>query len=81
MFTDDSAWEFIAEKLAAGHPYEDVLLDKPAGNRAIVLHIDLPGGTVPLYVKVEIGAANHPIGRSFHLSYKQGTSNGSNLFH
>jgi len=81
MFTDDSAWELIAEKLAAGHPYEDVLLDVPAGNRAIVLHINLPGETSSLYIKVEIGFANCPIGRSFHLSYKQGTNNGSNLYH
>lgn len=69
-FNDASAWEFIAEKLTAGHPYQEIKLDNPKGAPAIVMEIvisSLP--TDPkLYIKIQIGAGNAPIGRSFHIS-------------
>ena len=68
-FTDDSAWELIASSLEAGHTYDLVTLEVPAGAQAIVMLIQLPNEAKPLYVKVEVGAACKAIGRSFHFSY------------
>ena len=56
-------------KLESGHPYDMVTLDVPAGAEALVMLIPLPNERKPLYIKVEVGAACKPIGRSFHLSY------------
>lgn len=67
-FTDASAWEFVAEKLEAGHPYEEMLLDNPKGALAIVMHIQLTASDPLLYVKVQVGVGNKAIGRSFHYS-------------
>ncbi len=68
-FTDESAWEFIACKLESGHPYEEVTLNTPPDARAIVMKIQIKGYQSHLYVKVQVGKANKPIGRSFHISY------------
>lgn len=68
FFSDVGAWEFIADKLEAAHPYEELYLDNPPGALAIVMKVRL---TVPdplLYIKVQIGASNRAIGRSFHYS-------------
>ena len=72
MFTDESAWEFIAQHLESEHPIEEVALEVPAGAPAIIMIIPLRGNPTPLYVKVEVGASCKAIGRSFHLSYRQG---------
>lgn len=66
-FTDSSAWEFIADHLELGHPYEVINLENPSGALALAMKIILPGGGQPLYAKVQIGP-NTAIGRSFHLS-------------
>lgn len=68
-FTDASAWEYIAEQLEGGHAYEDKVLDTPQGAPAIVMHIRLVQNQPLLYVKVQVGASNVPIGRSFHTTY------------
>ena len=68
-FTDQSAWEFIASKLESGHVYQEKTMDTPLGALAIVMEIQINGYDRPLYVKVQIGNANKPIGRSFHISY------------
>ncbi|MBF0462527.1 MAG: hypothetical protein HQL87_14175 [Magnetococcales bacterium] len=67
-FSDVGAWEFIADQLEAGHPYEELYLDKPPGALAIVMKIRLAPNVPLLYVKVQIGPGNKVLGRSFHYS-------------
>ena len=67
-FSDASAWEFIADRLKANHPYEVITMDEPKGALAIVMHIQLTPEDPLLYVKVQIGVANKAVGRSFHYS-------------
>ena len=65
--TDAAAWELIADYLEAGGGYHEMKLDVPPGAPAIcfeTLAIEPP----LVYVKVQIGARNVAIGRSFHLS-------------
>jgi hypothetical protein len=68
FFTEAGAWDFIADKLEAGHPYEELVLDNPRGALAIVLKICLKIEEPLLYVKIQLGAGNKAIGRSFHYS-------------
>lgn len=68
FFTDLSAWEFIADKIDAGHPYEELRLDSPPGASAIVMKIELTPTDPLLYVKIQVGFRNKAIGRSFHYS-------------
>ena len=67
-FTEASAWEFIADKLEAKHPYIEIVLDKPAGALALVMEIKVTPNEPLLYVKIQIGRGNKAIGRSFHYS-------------
>lgn len=78
MFSDASAWEFIATKLESGHSYTMIVLDVPQGADALVMQIPFPGSSVPLYVKVEVGSGCMAIGRSFHFSYQKGNASESN---
>lgn len=69
-YSDPSAWEFIADKLEGGYLYQEIALDNPKGAPAIEMIIQL--STKPtdpkLYVKIQVGPGNVPIGRSFHHS-------------
>lgn len=67
-FSDESAWDYIACCLESGHSYTVLELKNPAGALAIQMTVTLPGNGQPLYMKVQIGASNKAIGRSFHLS-------------
>jgi hypothetical protein len=69
-FTEAGAWEFIADKLEDGHPYSVINLENPPGAPAIVMKIQLEPEFPPLYVKIQVGIRNIPIGRSFHYSYE-----------
>ena len=76
-FTDQSAFEFIADCLEAGHEFEELMLDVPKGALAIVLKINMGPTTSMLYVKLQVGKGNLVIGRSFHYSdYFKGFKNG-----
>jgi hypothetical protein len=66
-FTDSGAWSFIAELLEEDYPWQAVVLDKPPGQKALVLMIDLPGNLAQVYIKVHI-LGGKIYGRSFHLS-------------
>jgi hypothetical protein len=67
-FTEDAAWQFVADALLAGAPIEMIALDKPPGKSAYVMK--LPGAQgAEIYVKLQIGA-DHVRGRSFHPSEK-----------
>jgi hypothetical protein len=70
-FTESGAWEFIADKLEAGHIFEEISLDNPSGAPAIVMKIHLTMEDPLLYVKIQIGDRNKPIGRSFHYSHNE----------
>lgn len=69
-FSDQAAWEFIADRLEAGEPYKLLLLDTPPGAVAITMEILIPRIARPLYIKVQIGVRNRAIGRSFHESLR-----------
>lgn len=68
-FSDASAWEFIADTLEGGHEYEVIQLDVPAGAIALVMQVKINGYDRPLYIKIQVGARNKAIGRSFHISH------------
>jgi hypothetical protein len=69
-FNDSSAWELIADKLDEGHSYQEIELDNPKGAPAIQMEIQhsMKPTDPKLYVKIQVGAGNVPIGRSFHHS-------------
>ena len=66
-FTKAGAWEFIADRLEAGHPVEIVELRKPPGAKGYVMKIDIETDQPQLYVKLQLGSGVI-IGRSFHYS-------------
>ncbi len=49
FFTEMGAWEFVADKLEAGHSYEEMQLDHPKGALAIVMKIQLTTQDPHLY--------------------------------
>jgi hypothetical protein len=70
FLTHAGAWELIASNLEHGHPFTEMELDNPPGAPAIVLKIALDPRHPAVYVKLQIGKQNVPIGRSFHYSDK-----------
>lgn len=70
-FTDDGAWQFIAELLNRGHPVEVITLRKPPGKKGYVL---ICKGVEPesIYIKLQL-VSGYVIGRSFHVSVKGGS--------
>ena len=67
FFTSEGAWELIIERLTAGHPVEEIPLDKPPGTRGFVMLIQTAPDEPEIYVKLEIDRG-FVWGRSFHLS-------------
>ena len=68
VFSEPAAWEYMANHLAAGLPYEVIELNEPPGALAVAMTAKLPGHSQNLYMKIQIGTNNKAIGRSFHLS-------------
>ncbi len=66
-FTHQTAWEFIASRLAAGEEVKVIELQKPPGKKGYVMNIDLGSALPRLYVKLEMGSSR-VFGRSFHYS-------------
>ena len=66
-FTHEGAWEFIADKLEAGHAVDVVELRKPQGAKGYVMNFRLGPDDPLLYVKLQLGSGT-VIGRSFHYS-------------
>jgi len=65
-FTRENAWEFIAEILEAGHPFEVIEQDDPPGVNAYQMVVDIGEASVPaVFIKVRLGAGEI-LGRSFH---------------
>ena len=69
-YTDDGAWKLIADLLLAGHPIDEVILEKPPGRKAYVLLVELDPNEPLLYIKLQLGSGV-VIGRSFHYSEDQ----------
>jgi hypothetical protein len=67
VFTDASAWEFIATRLDEGDLLEETILRVPAETAGYVLKVALDPGRPTLYVKLQLGR-DCVIGRSFHYS-------------
>ena len=69
-FTNDRAWEFVADLLEAGHEVEIIELRVPPGKTGYVLISD---GIPPekIYIKLQLGSGV-VIGRSFHISIPEG---------
>ncbi len=63
----NGAWQFIEDKLAEGHPIEEVELRMPPGRKGYVLKINVGNNQPKLYVKLQLGSGQ-VIGRSFHYS-------------
>lgn len=64
-FSDESAWNFVADLLDSGHEVEPIPLEKPPGAIGYVMHIATEPGQVGIYVKLQLGQGT-VIGRSFH---------------
>jgi len=66
-FTDQGAWEYIAEALEDGKKVEVVELQKPQGAKGYVLLLQGVAPAKTIYVKLQLGS-DKVIGRSFHES-------------
>lgn len=66
-FTEDGAWEYVAEQIEAGIAIEVIQLEIPPGKRGYVMHLPSHDASVPIYVKLQLGSGV-VVGRSFHYS-------------
>ncbi|AZO60374.1 MAG: hypothetical protein E5X23_28000 [Mesorhizobium sp.] len=64
-FTDDSAWEYIADCLESGCPVETIVLDHPPGKTGFVFKVAGHAAVEAIYVKLQMGS-DKVVGRSFH---------------
>ena len=69
-FTDDGAWDFIADAIEEGAPIQCIELDKPPKKKGYCLLLAGVGGA-EIYVKLQL-RGSLVIGRSFHLSVRKG---------
>lgn len=67
-FTDDGAWEYIAEHIIADVEIEVIELEHPPGKRGYVMKLPSANSSIFIYVKLQLGS-NCVFGRSFHLDY------------
>jgi hypothetical protein len=66
-FTEEGAWEYIANLIEGGHPMDPLILDVPPGRTAYVLLVEVDANVPLLYIKLQLGGGKI-IGRSFHYS-------------
>lgn len=67
-FTDESAWELIADQLEAGCEVKTIELRQPRGKIGYVMEIDFEQNQPIIYIKIQLGSGVI-FGRSFHYSY------------
>lgn len=67
-FTEDGAWEYIAEQIKAGIEICVIDLQQPLGKKGYVLKLPSHNVSTKIYVKLQFGS-NCVFGRSFHLDY------------
>jgi hypothetical protein len=65
-FTDNTAWDYVVERLKAGEEIELLLMDKPPGKKGYVMKIRQPDGQI-IYIKLQLFTPG-VICRSFHYS-------------
>jgi hypothetical protein len=70
VFTEDAAWEYVAECIEADAEIEAIDLDIPPGKKGYVLSLPSHDRATPIYVKLQLGG-DCVIGRSFHYSIIQ----------
>jgi hypothetical protein len=68
-FGDIGAWHYIADLAENGCEIEEITLDQPAGEKALVMNVKLGSGSPDLYIKVQL-KRGCIFGRSFHYSTK-----------
>jgi hypothetical protein len=66
-FTEDGAWEYIAQLITDGIEIEVIDLDIPAGKKGYVMNLPSHDPQIPIYVKLQL-SGDCVIGRSFHYS-------------
>ncbi len=66
-FTEDSAWNFVADAIEQGCQIDEISLKIPAGKTGYVMKLRTYEREV-IYVKLQLGS-NCVLGRSFHVSY------------
>jgi hypothetical protein len=64
-FTDDSAWQFIADLLENGHPVIVKSLMTPPDAKGYEMHVPSGCHLPAIYIKIQFGVGC-VIGRSFH---------------
>jgi hypothetical protein len=67
VFTEDGAWEYVAQSITNGIEIEMIDLDHPPGKNGYVMLLPSHDPRVPIYVKLQFGG-DCVIGRSFHYS-------------
>jgi hypothetical protein len=70
VFTEVSAWEFVACLLECGHPLQEKCLRKPPDKLAFEMLVALEEGKPDLYIKLHPHGGGRVYGRSFHYSTK-----------
>jgi hypothetical protein len=69
VFTEDGAWEYVADNIDAGVEIEVIELSMPAGKKGYVIALPSHNREISIYVKLQFGA-DCVVGRSFHYSKK-----------
>ena len=67
VFTEDGAWQYVAEAIEAGVEIEVIELQQPPGKKGYVMNLASTDPKRPIYVKLQLGGSN-VIGRSFHYT-------------
>jgi hypothetical protein len=77
-FTEDAAWDYVAQMITDGVDIEVIELDIPPGKKGYVMSLPSHNPQTPIYVKLQLGG-DCVIGRSFHYSTRSaGKSEGGN---
>ena len=74
-FTEDGAWEYVAQLITRGTEIEVIDLDIPPGKKGFVMHLPSHDAQTPIYVKLQLGG-ECVIGRSFHYSTRSVSKSG-----
>jgi hypothetical protein len=71
VFTEDGAWEYVADKIDGGVDIHVIELSLPPGKKGYVISLPSHDTQIPIYVKLQL-SADFVIGRSFHYSTLRG---------
>ncbi len=66
-FTEAGAWRYVADLAEFGHPIDQMIMKRPAGEIGYVLIAPLVRNSADLYIKIQLKGGKI-FGRSFHLS-------------